>query len=242
MLVDAQGRLWWVAQDVCTILDIRNVSDALRRLREQEKGIASIYTLGGQQNLLTVNEPGLYRLIFRSDKPQATAFQDWVFADVLPTLRRTGTYTLPQGHAQPPPRPSDAMPPPRRPVRERAEISPQLIAVWTTFRQTDEPLNSRELAVRAGVAYNTARQHAKYLLDLGLLDLYETFPRHLYALAAQAEKRHTGYFQRLELIAQVLERRTQLAYPAQGVCTPRPPWPCTDHDTTGHDQTRLDGT
>lgn len=61
---------------------------------EDEKGVYTIYTLGGEQEMLTVTEAGLYRLIFKSRKPVAKRFQWWVFHDVLPTLRRTGTYSI----------------------------------------------------------------------------------------------------------------------------------------------------
>lgn len=63
----------WVAQDVCTVLEIKNVSDTLVKFDEDEKGIASIYTLGGIQELLTVTEPGLYRLIFKSRSRRSQA-------------------------------------------------------------------------------------------------------------------------------------------------------------------------
>ena len=92
--VDGQGASWWEAKDVCAVLHLKNVSEALSRLKSSEKGIRISDTLGGQQEVLTINEPGLYRLIFRSSKPEAQAFQDWVFHEVLPTLRRTGRYDL----------------------------------------------------------------------------------------------------------------------------------------------------
>lgn len=84
----------FVAGDVCRILDIQNPSDAVAGFSETEKGIAQIYTLGGPQEMLAVTEPGLYRLVFRSDKPAARKFQDWVFRDVLPEIRRTGQFSV----------------------------------------------------------------------------------------------------------------------------------------------------
>ncbi|WP_313937843.1 BRO-N domain-containing protein [Anabaena azotica] len=65
-------------------------------LEPDEKGTAIVSTLGGEQEMLTVNEPGLYRLIFKSRKPVAKRFQRWVFHEVLPSLRRTGRYEIPQ--------------------------------------------------------------------------------------------------------------------------------------------------
>lgn len=87
----------WVASDVCAILEIKNVGDALADFDEDERGIASIYTRGDDnpygQEMLTVTEPGLYRLIFKSRKPVAKRFQRWVFHEVLPAIRKTGSYS-----------------------------------------------------------------------------------------------------------------------------------------------------
>lgn len=88
--------LEWVAVDVCKILDIANPSDTLADFEDDEKGIAIIDTLGGKQEMLTVKEPGFYRLIFKSRKSLAKRVQRWVFHDVLPTLRKTGKYELSQ--------------------------------------------------------------------------------------------------------------------------------------------------
>ena len=73
----------WVAADVGDALEIRNVSQNLQSFDDDEKGICTVYTLGGNQELLTVKEPGLYRLIFKSRKPVADRFRRWVFRAVL---------------------------------------------------------------------------------------------------------------------------------------------------------------
>jgi prophage antirepressor-like protein len=86
----------WIAQDVCNVFAIKNASDTLASFDRDEKGIATIYTPGGDQQMLTVTEPGLYRLIFKSRKTVAKRFQRWVFHEVLPSIRKTGSYTLPQ--------------------------------------------------------------------------------------------------------------------------------------------------
>lgn len=80
------GTPWWEAKDVCAILDIRDVSQAVTRLHVGEKRTCET------RNVLIINESGLYRLIFRSNKPEAARFQDWVFGEVLPTIRKTGQY------------------------------------------------------------------------------------------------------------------------------------------------------
>lgn len=85
----------WVAADVCDVLGIADASKATRRFSATEKGTNLIRTLGGLQNLLTVTEPGLYRLIMRSDKPEAERFRDWVTHEVLPCIRKHGCYPAP---------------------------------------------------------------------------------------------------------------------------------------------------
>lgn len=85
---------WFVAQDACSLLGIANVSDALSKLDEDEKGIVTTDTLGGHQQLLIVSESGLYVLIFRSRKQEAKRIRKWVTQEVLPTIRKTGRYEL----------------------------------------------------------------------------------------------------------------------------------------------------
>lgn len=88
---------WFVANDVCEILGISNPRDAVARLPDDEKGVTISDTLGGGQEVNIINEPGVYRLIFRSNKPEAEAFKRWVFHEVLPSIRKTGAYILPEG-------------------------------------------------------------------------------------------------------------------------------------------------
>lgn len=90
----------WVAQDVCSVLGIKNARDTLADFEPDEKGVAIVYTPGGSQEMLTVTEPGLYRLIFKSRKEIAKRFQRWVFHEVLPSIRKIGSYSLPQAEAE----------------------------------------------------------------------------------------------------------------------------------------------
>ncbi|MHC5771191.1 MAG: BRO-N domain-containing protein [Nostoc sp.] len=87
----------WVAADVCACLQLRDTSKALETLEPSEKGTKNVRTLGGEQEMLTVNEPGLYRLVFKSRKPVAKRFQYWVFHEVLPSIRKTGGYSVAPG-------------------------------------------------------------------------------------------------------------------------------------------------
>ena len=104
--VDAAGEPWWVAADVCRSINLRNVTEATRPLEAENKGFKIFETPGGKQSLTTVNEPGLYQMIFRSSKEEAKRFRRWVMAVVLPTIRKTGRYVAP-GRAEVIPAPPD---------------------------------------------------------------------------------------------------------------------------------------
>lgn len=84
--------------DVCKALELSNPQNLKQRLNE--KGVCSIYTptKGGNQQLLYINEPNLYRCIFQSRKKEAEQFQDWVFEEVLPAIRAKGQYQLQETH------------------------------------------------------------------------------------------------------------------------------------------------
>jgi len=85
---------WFIAVDACACLGIGDTHVALRRLDPDEKGRCSAPTPGGPQEVRTVSEAGLYKLIARSDKPTAKRFQRWVTHEVLPSIRRTGSYSV----------------------------------------------------------------------------------------------------------------------------------------------------
>lgn len=93
-VVGTAERPEFVAQDVCDALGIKSARSTLRNFSPQQKGVHAMHTPGGEQELLTVTEPGLYRLIFKSTRPEAERFQAWVFEEVLPALRRSGSYTV----------------------------------------------------------------------------------------------------------------------------------------------------
>ena len=84
--------LWWVLRDVCRVLGLDSPHKVAARLDDDEKGRNLIPTLGGPQEMTIINEPGLYAVILRSDKPEAKAFKRWVTHDVLPSIRKTGAY------------------------------------------------------------------------------------------------------------------------------------------------------
>lgn len=96
--LNIDGEPWFVASDVCKALGIANNRDAVARLDEDEKGVALTDTLGGVQNLTTVNEPGLYALVLSSRKPEAKAFKRWITHEVIPSIRKHGGYVAGQEH------------------------------------------------------------------------------------------------------------------------------------------------
>lgn len=91
---------WWVARDVCNVLEIQNASQALETLDDDEKRQASLGLSTGygkrDQAVNIINESGLYSLILRSRKPEAKAFKRWITQEVLPSIRSTGGYGVSQ--------------------------------------------------------------------------------------------------------------------------------------------------
>lgn len=93
-LTDEAGEPWFVAKDVCDILELTNPAVALQSLDNDEKTNLSnsyVWSEPGRRPLI-ISEPGLYRLVMRSRKPEAKEFQRWVTHEVLPSIRRTGGY------------------------------------------------------------------------------------------------------------------------------------------------------
>lgn len=94
--IACNGDPWFVAKDVCECLELGNPRSSLALLDEDEKGVHSVDTPGGKQEMTIVSEPGLYSLILRSRKPEAKAFKRWVTHDVIPSIRKRGLYATPQ--------------------------------------------------------------------------------------------------------------------------------------------------
>ena len=89
-----ENEVWFVLIDICKILELSNPSSVIKRLDEDEVTKFDLGSLSGITNI--INESGLYKVIFRSDKPQANQFTKWVTHDVLPSLRKTGSYSMNQ--------------------------------------------------------------------------------------------------------------------------------------------------
>lgn len=89
---DESGEPWFVAKDVCDALCLGRQHDSTRYLDADEKGEGLVDTPSGKQTMVVINEPGFYKLIMKSRKPEAKAFQRWVTHDVLPSIRKKGGY------------------------------------------------------------------------------------------------------------------------------------------------------
>ncbi len=87
-IIGNDGEPRFVAVDVCKALDLTQVSQAVGRLDDDEKGSYIITTPGGPQQVLVITEPGLYSLIITSRKPEAKAFKRWIYHEVIPQIRK----------------------------------------------------------------------------------------------------------------------------------------------------------
>lgn len=94
--VEIDGEAWFVAVDVCKSLDIKNPSQAISRLDEDEKNTLILNEGIGNPEKAIVNEPGLYTLVLGSRKSEAKVFKRWITHDVIPSVRKHGVYMTPQ--------------------------------------------------------------------------------------------------------------------------------------------------
>lgn len=97
-IIQQNGEPWFVAKDVCDVLGLSQVSRALQRLEQDERGLLEIthpQNANAKLKVNVVSEPGLYQLITSSKKPEARAFTRWVTHEVLPSIRKTGAYIAP---------------------------------------------------------------------------------------------------------------------------------------------------
>lgn len=91
---DENGEPWFVAADVARVLGYDHTPHATRLLDNDEKGVHKVDTLGGTQEMTMVNESGLYHLVLMSKKPEAKKFRKWVTEEVMPSIRKTGSYSI----------------------------------------------------------------------------------------------------------------------------------------------------
>ena len=96
--VEKDGEIWFVAKDVCDVLELSNPTEALKALDDDEKGSLRISegtsSKGGNPNMNIITESGLFALVLRSNKPEAKKFRKWVTGTVLPQIKRTGSFSI----------------------------------------------------------------------------------------------------------------------------------------------------
>lgn len=93
-IIPVDGELMFVAKDVCDCLEITKHRDAISRLDSDERGSVKLDTPGGKQDIAAINEYGLYSLVLSSRKPEAKDFKRWITHDVIPAIRKTGSYSV----------------------------------------------------------------------------------------------------------------------------------------------------
>lgn len=98
-IVTINGDPWLVGKDVALALGYKNPQEAIRNhVDDDDKGVSEILTPGGKQSVPIINESGLYSLVLSSKLPGAKKFRHWVTSEVLPSIRKTGGYQIPQDY------------------------------------------------------------------------------------------------------------------------------------------------
>ena len=93
------GEIWFVGKDVAKALGYASPRSAVsKKVEEEDRGVSKMETPGGTQDVIIINESGLYSLILSSKLPTAKKFKHWVTSEVLPSIRKTGSYNLPQDY------------------------------------------------------------------------------------------------------------------------------------------------
>ena len=93
--INIENEVWFIAADVCRSLEVEDTGKATSRLDADELTRIKIASGGQMREMIAVNEPGLYSLVLGSRKPEAKAFKRWITHDVLPSIRKTGSYVDP---------------------------------------------------------------------------------------------------------------------------------------------------
>lgn len=93
-VITKDNEAWLCLKDICSVLEIKNVSDCKSRLNQKGVVITDTLTAGGIQKTTYINESNFYKVIFQSRKPEAEKFIEWVTTDVLPTIRKYGMYAV----------------------------------------------------------------------------------------------------------------------------------------------------
>ncbi len=206
VLRDEKGEPWFIAQDVCSVLTISNSRDATSRLDDDEKGVGNVYTPGGTQELVTINESGLYCLTMTSRKPEAKRFKKWVTSEVLPAIRKTGSYSLQ-------PKPMTQIEVLLVSVQMLADVEKRLVA---TEQQSKE--------VQGAVA----KHESKFIdIESGLEDIKNTnildhCPTHAESITAIRERMNKLYGLSMKVVDEVMRQSPLSLKPAHTIRNTNP--------------------
>ena len=170
--VEINNEPWFVLKDVCAVLDLGSAHKVSERLDEDERNqIPLTDSLGRKQETTIINESGLYNVILRSDKPEAKPFRKWVTSEVLPSIRKTGSYALPKDYPSALRALADAEEQKLRLLAENQQQA-QVIADFEPIRQyVDTILESKGTMATSQIAADyglTAQKLNKILHDGGI--------------------------------------------------------------------------
>jgi prophage antirepressor-like protein len=170
-ITDDNFNIWWVAKDVCEVLELSDARKSVQGLDDDErKRIPVIDSLGRKQETFAINESGLYTLILRSNKPQAKEFKRWITHEVLPSLRKTGAYDL-----QIPRRKSTPYS-----IKELQNIQ-RIFSLHLKI--------AKDFGFRGSKAIEFSISRTKGLIDIDLLDLFDINIYEIEKCAEEAEER-----------------------------------------------------
>lgn len=183
MVLDDQKNAWFVADDICKILGYAKDTAAVIKkhcnkvydskdldgTNELAKKI-TVDTKGGKQAMIAINEPDLYRLIMRSRMPDAVRFERWVVEDVLPTIRKTGKYTV-RRKIDYTPKAEDAQVAPAE-ESVQCELFPNMMPSMTFPKPLTEKINAAKQSLfEHGTTFPSNRDFLKFLVQKGLDNL-----------------------------------------------------------------------
>ena len=183
MVQDKNKEVWFVADDVCKVLGYKNTKDAISKhcskvidskdLVEGETELCkkiTVDTKGGKQPMIAINEPDLYRLIMRSRMPDARKFEKWVVEDVLPTIRKTGKYTVRRKIDYTPKAEDAQVVPAAEPVQ--CELFPNMMPSMTFPKPLTEKINAAKVKLfNEGHTFPNNKEFVKFLITRALKDL-----------------------------------------------------------------------
>ena len=167
-IVMRNGEPWFVARDVAEALGYTWSGSRFSHVPEEWKGMTSVVTPGGEQEMLVISEPGLYFFLGRSDKPAALPYQKWIAGDVVPTIRKTGHYgewNLP--------RIPKSFPDALRMIADIEEEKQLALEQRDYYRRTKAEIGSRREATAMATASAAIRQRDALADRLGEGKLYK---------------------------------------------------------------------